>query len=280
MVDADRVRLPVQPDLARKILVSLAVEDSVEQRVWSLVSHDPALLCVLFRAANSSFFAGLQKTLSIEEAVTRLGYIEAAQRIKLACLECVGPLQGELLPLYMPCLWQHARGCALGSQWLAYRCGYQGLADQAYLAGLLHDIGKQFLLAALEEIRRCDEPGMIFPGQLIQEVLASMHVEQGLRLFEEWNLPELYKEVVANHHDEALDRQNIIVTLVKLANMGCRKLGLGLTKQPDLVLPTSGEAQFLGIDEIALAELEIMLEDHFLIGNLHLQLERQRICSV
>lgn len=64
---------------------------------------------------------------------------------------------------------------------------------------MFHDIGNQHLLAVL------------------QEMIATMHVEQGLRLFEEWNLPEIYREVVANHHDGVLDTQNILVALVKLA---------------------------------------------------------------
>lgn len=266
MVDADRVRLPVHPKLARQVTACLEAEGPESKQLWSLVSYDPALLCNLFRAANSSFFAGLQKTLSIQDAVTRLGSVKAAQVIEQACREGEGCPQGELLPRYMPSLWQHAQGCALGAKWLALRCGYQGIADQAYLAGLLHDIGKQFLLAALEEIASCGEFGITLSRQLVQEVLTTMHAEQGLRLFEDWNLPEIYKEVVADHHVEELDTQNTMVALVKLANKGCRKLGLGLTKQSDIVLPTTGEAQFLGIDEIALAEFEIMLEDRFLNG--------------
>ena len=266
MVDADRVRLPVHPKLSQQVTACLAAEGPESKQLWSLVSYDPALLCNLFRAANSSFFAGLQKTLSIEEAVTRLGSVKAGQIIEQVCQEGEGCLRGELLSRYMPSLWQHAQGCALGARWLANRCGYQGLADQVYLAGLLHDIGKQFLLSALEEIASSNELGMALPEQLVEEVLVTMHVEQGLRLFEEWNLPEVYKEVVAEHHGEEWDTQNIMVTLVKLANNGCHKLGLGLTERPDILLPTTGEAQFLGIEEIALAEFEIMLEDRFFRG--------------
>ncbi|MDH3998166.1 MAG: hypothetical protein OET90_04940, partial [Desulfuromonadales bacterium] len=58
--------------------------------------------------------------------------------------------------------------------------------------------------------------------------------------------------------------QDIIVALVRLANKACSKIGLGLTVQPELILPTTAEAQFLGVNEIVLAELEIMLEDQFL----------------
>lgn len=266
MADADRVRLPVHPELSKRVTACLAAEGPESAQLWKLVSRDPALLCNLFRAANSSFFAGLHKTISIDEAVTRLGGSKASQVIERACREGEGSPQGNLLPRYMPSLWQHALGCALGARWLANRCGYQDLSDQAYLAGLLHDIGKQFLLAALEEITRSGDFGVALSDRLVQEVIDTMHVEQGLKLFEEWNLPEVYREVVADHHDQELDTQDIVVALVKLANKGCRKAGLGLVRHPELVLPTTGEAQFLGIDEIALAEFEIMLEDHFLSG--------------
>jgi putative nucleotidyltransferase with HDIG domain len=168
----------------------------------------------------------------------------------------------------MPSLWLHAQGCALGAKWLAHRCGYQGLAEQAFLAGLLHDIGKQYLLALLEEIASCGDYNIPISDQLVMEVVATKHVELGLRMFEDWSLPETYREVVAEHHDDDWDRKNIVVALVKLANKGCRKVGLGLEHNPDLVLPTTGEAQFLGIDEIALAEYEVMLEDKFLNGKI------------
>ncbi|MDH3453509.1 MAG: HDOD domain-containing protein [Desulfuromonadales bacterium] len=266
MVDADRIRLPIHPKVAQQAAVCLAAEGPDSPKLWLLVGRDPALLCYLFRAANSSFFAGLQKTLSIEEAVTRLGSSKASQVIERVCREGAAGPQGELLSRHMPGLWRHAQGCALGARWLAKRCGYQGMADQAYLAGLLHDIGKQFLLAVLQEVSGSGELGMPLSEPLVQEVIATMHVEQGLRLFDEWNLADVYREVVADHHDEELDTQNILVVLVKLANKGCRKVGLGPTIHPDIVLPTTAEAQFLGLDEISLAEFEIMLEDHFLRG--------------
>ncbi len=266
MVAADRVHLPVHPDIGLHVSKLLSAETfDVKELRW-LIGRDPGLLCNLFRAANSSFFTGLHKTLSIEEAITRLGKNKSRQVLEQTCKQSVSASKGKLLPHYMPGLWLHSQACAAGSRWLANRCGYQELADQAYLAGLLHDVGKQFLLAALEEIAVSGQFSMRLSSQLINEVITTMHVEQGIRLFEEWNLPEIYKEVVTEHHDIELDTQNIAVALVRLANLGCRKLGLGLEKSPELVLPTTAEAQFLGIDEISLAEFEIALEDQFLAG--------------
>jgi type IV pilus assembly protein PilB len=88
---------------------------------------------------------------------------------------------------------------AVGARWLAIRCGYQGLSEQAYLAGLLHDIGKHLLIAALKEIVRCGEFGIKLADSLVVEVLATMHIEQGVRLLEEWNLAKTYQDVVADH---------------------------------------------------------------------------------
>ncbi len=266
MVDADKVHLPVHPGIAQEIAEVLAHEENGLDQIWSLAGRDPALSCNLFRAANSSFFAGLKRTLSIDEVVTRLGQDKVLEVIESACQKGRSCPQGQLTPEYMPTLWQHSQGCAEGARWLAERCGYVRLADQAYMAGLLHDIGKQFLLSVLEEITSRDELGITLTRQLVHEVLETMHVEQGLRMFKEWNLSEIYQEVIAEHHGTNLETQNIIVPLVKLANKGCSKVGLGLNQQADLILPTTAEAQFLGIDEISLAEFEIMLEDRFLDG--------------
>jgi putative nucleotidyltransferase with HDIG domain len=266
MVEADRVYLPVHPDISLHVCKLMSAETFDIRELRWLVGRDSGLLCNLFRAANSSFFSGLHKTLSIEEAITRLGQKKTRQVLEQACKESVGATKGKLLPHYMPGLWLHSQACAAGARWLSNRCGYQNLADQAYLAGLLHDVGKQFLLAAIEEIAASGQSSMTLSRQLINEVMETMHVEQGVRLFEEWNLPEIYKEVVTDHHELELDTQNIVVTLVRLANLGCRKLGLGLEKCQELVLPTTAEAQFLGIDEISLAEFEIALEDQFLGG--------------
>ena len=151
LVNADQVRLPIDPKVAQQVTAHLASEGPESGRLWSLVGRDPGLICNLFRAANSSFFAGLQKTLTIEDAVTRLGFRKAGQVIESACKTGQERSQGKLLQHYMPRLWQHSPACALGARWLANRCGYQAIVDQVYLAGLLHDIGKQLLPAVLAE---------------------------------------------------------------------------------------------------------------------------------
>ena len=68
--------------------------------------------------------------------------------------------------------------------------------------------------------------------------------------------------VCRDHHRKDYDTSNTLLVLVRLANLVCRKLGIGLLQDPDLILVTSNEAGLLGLTDITLAELEIAVEDH------------------
>ena len=262
-IAAGQVHLPVFPGVARQVTALLAAGSPPPAALEQLISHDPVLASNLFRAANSSFYKGLHKVVTIDEAITRIGVGQAVEVVVNACREGELCPRGRFSPRYITPLWQHALGCAVGARWLAGRCGYEALADQVHLAGLLHDIGKLYLLATLEQIACGPEFDGVLADQLVVEVIEKMHVELGLQLIEDWNLPDSFAAASGRHHDGGLDAHDLVVVLVKLANKGCRKVGLGCDPDPGMVLPTTAEAQFLGIDEISLAEYEIMLEDHF-----------------
>jgi HD-like signal output (HDOD) protein len=126
----------------------------------------------------------------------------------------------------------------------------------------MSEVNKPAPPTKLDNLPATYKPVMVQDGDAIARQL----IEQGRPLFEKWNLPEVYKEVVTEHHDEELDTQNIVVALVRLAHLGCRKLGLGLGKYPEIVLPTTAEAEILRSEEISLVEFEIRLEDQCLAG--------------
>lgn len=262
-IRAESIRLPVHPEVARRFRELVATGTPQPEALAELASSDPALACNLFHAANSSFYKGLQKAVTIAETITRIGVETTIETLERACREGTPDGRLQLASRYLPQLWQHSIGCALGAHWLACRCGYQALAEQARLAGLLHDIGKLFLLATLEEVSTSGEDPLTLPDQLVEEVLETMHVEQGMKLFKRWNLPDEFAAAIGQHHDTGGEKQDSIVALVRLANKGCHKLGLGWETDSSMILPTTAEAQFLGIDEISLAEYEIMLEDRF-----------------
>jgi len=94
-----------------------------------------------------------------------------------------------------------------------------------------------------------------------------MHVEQGTMLMQHRNIPDLYVEIVRQHHDETYDTNNTLLLIVRLVDIACQKVGIGLYHDPSIVLATTSEAQALGAKEVILAELEIMLENATTLGH-------------
>lgn len=69
-------------------------------------------------------------------------------------------------------------------------------------------------------------------------------------------------DIVAVHQQERWDKANVLLAMVRPSNLTCRKLGVGLNREPGVLLFASGEAQVHGLKETTLAELEIIIEDN------------------
>src|SRR5438309_30972 len=210
--------------------------------------------------ANAACCGGLSKVTTIRDAIVRLGAKQVTKVVTVVTQSQQYRTKDEIMAAYMQTLWKHSLGCALGTKWFAEKTGYKELAQEGLLAGLLHDIGQLFLLKALEDMQ-ASEPEFALSKPVIVEVLQHMHVEQGTMLMQHWNIPELYGEIVRQHHLETYDTNNTLLLMVRLVDMACKKVGIGLHHDPSIVLATTAEAQTLGAKEVVLAELEIMLED-------------------
>jgi HD-like signal output (HDOD) protein len=258
---AGALSVPVFHAVALRLTQVLARPDFSIEDVNQLISADPGLASQVLRVANSAFYAGLSKVNTIREAIIRLGSREVANLAMLTTQQDLYRSEDPSYNTLMQTLWKHAFCCAVGSKWLAAKAGLGARAQEAFLAGLLHDIGKLFLLKAMEEICRDGAMSAGAGPAVLAEVLESLHVEEGHRLMVQWHMPEIYCEVVAGHEGEVWDQGNTLLAVVRLVNSACRKLGIGLRSDPTLLLFASAEARLLGLKEVALAELEIIIED-------------------
>lgn len=258
---SNTLELPVFHSVALKLQQILEKSDYDLEEVMALIAEDQALVSKVLRVANSPFYSGLSEVSTIKDALIRLGAREIANLTMVASQADFYYSDNETLNNYMRILWNHALGCATGTRWLAEKSGYKNLAQEAFLAGLLHDIGKLFLLKVLDELDKTGQLGVSLNEALVREVLDRLHAGQGYILMQKWNLPEIYCQAVGNHHREECDTGDMLLVLVRLADLACRKCGMGMHHEPAIVLLTTQEAQILGIKEIHLAELEITIED-------------------
>jgi HD-like signal output (HDOD) protein len=76
-----------------------------------------------------------------------------------------------------------------------------------------------------------------------------------------WNFPEKYSEIARQHHTVDFDLKNMMLCMVRLADLTCNKLGIGLKTDSSMILVTALEARELRLNDIDLADFEIYLED-------------------
>lgn len=235
------IELPVFNPVALELVQLLADHDVEFDEVISTINKDPALSIQILRMANSSAYAGRYKSETIKDSVNRLG---ARQITSLAMAASQAALHTSPIPIVntvMQGLWMHSHACALGCRSLAVSTGHHELADQAYLAGLLHDIGKLYLLKAMEQINLKNQNSLDLDQETLLDVFSYMHVEQGFRIMDHWRIPDRYSSIVARHHDDEADLDDPLLCLVRLVNF--TSIQKGLSPYPQFIQPLNADAE-------------------------------------
>ena len=255
------LRLLVYSSVAAELQAIAARPDSTVDQVAAVLRNDPTLASHILRIANSSFYARLSRVTTIEAAMMRLG-LQQIVDVAVLCIQRDQYQSRDLLVAgYMQRLWRHALASALGAKWLAQRQGWRAMASEAFMAGLFHDIGALLVLMVCEDVRATRRDTSPIPENLILEVVDSMHAELGTRLILAWNLPEAYATVAQQHHATDAENATPLTRMVRVFDAACQRVGLDLATECSIAPATSADAVALDIDEVTLAELEVVLED-------------------
>jgi HD-like signal output (HDOD) protein len=260
-IAGNSVRLPVFNTTAARVQQEIGREDPDVRLIEKLIVSDQALTAEVLRFSNSSFYKGLTQVSTVRNAIVRLGINEVSNIVMMVAHENQFRSRDPFLSGVMRKLWCHALGTAMAAHWLARHCGLHGIAHEAFFGGLLHDVGKLFILTVIDDIQQSGELSGKPPVSLLMEAMDDLHATHGYTLMQHWNLPEKYSRVVRDHHAEPLETENYLVLTVRLANQTCHKMGIGLRHDAGLVLAATAEASELHLSDIDIAKLEIMLED-------------------
>ncbi|MFC1821231.1 HDOD domain-containing protein [Thermodesulfobacteriota bacterium] len=279
-LENDGITLPVFHRMAIKIQQIMCREDYGARDIARVIQRDQALASYVLKVANSAFYAGLSPVKTITDATVRLGAKSIANLVMVATQKQAYSSKRKEFRQWMDQLWSHALSSAVGSRWLAHHLGLNKIAEESFLAGLLHDIGKLLLLRIIEDLRETQSIHKSITNPVILDILENMHCQQGERLMRHQNMPDVYCQVVANHHVEDIAPDNVIINLVRLANLACAKLGVGLKHEPELMLSTTVEAMNLMANDLLLAELQVKMESHKLSFDRFLESDQDRSNSV
>ena len=255
------IRLPVFDRTALQIQQELTKEDVDQRVIENLIVCDQTLTSQVLKVANSSFYKGLSEITTVRNAIVRLGLKEVANIVTLVShrqqFKATDPQALKL----MNALWRHSVACGIGAKWLAAKGTIDIPPNEAFFAGLLHDVGKLFIITVIERLKKSQQIKQMPSGAVIDEVIDRLHCKHGYVLMKNWNLPEQYCQIVRDHHADDFDSENYLLAVVRLANHTCNKVGLGLRQDEAIVLSATQEADLLGVSDVLLAKLEIHLED-------------------
>jgi HD-like signal output (HDOD) protein len=222
-------RLPPFPPVASK-LVNLLARDGVSFReVANTLMTDAALSAEVLRLANSALASPRYPINSILEALAFAGTGRLAGLLMTLSLSKMLKRAGATATIRRS--WRHSLACALAAREFASSLGR---ADDAYQAGLFHDLGRLALLVI--------DPA-IYDEWLSQDVdlralekahFGMDHCEAGGLLIEQWKLPKLFADAARHHHDPELDPTKmtmVVHTACVVANQ------LGFSVRPVEVTP-------------------------------------------
>src|SRR5690606_15030815 len=200
-VSGGRVELPSFPDVAVRVRKVLADEDVSNEQIARVVSSDAGLAARVFALANSAALNRGGRTITdLKTAVNRIGHNNvrtAAVSFAIAQLRRAAELRH--IAKELESLWQEATMVAALAHAIASRA--RGInADESMLAGLLHNVGKIYILAPAHR----HAPLFQDPAALGQ-VMRDLHANVGKALVDNWGFPEHLSEGVGEH--ENIDRQ-------------------------------------------------------------------------
>lgn len=195
--------IPTLPSVVMQVNRVLEDEGASLGGVISIIEKDPPVTTKVLRLANSSYYGMSRQVRTVKEAILILG-LNTIRSIAVAV--SVGKLFREDLNgvLNMKDLWAHSLRCAVASKALTRHKG-AGLAEEGFICGLVHDIGKVILAMNLpDEMKAVAEKTREGEGRLWweeeREVLGFTHAEVGALIAGRWNFPEVYCDAIECHH--------------------------------------------------------------------------------
>jgi putative nucleotidyltransferase with HDIG domain len=195
--------LPTLPSTATQILDIVMNPDVSIREISKVINHDPSITTKILKIVNSAFYGFPQEINAIEQAVMILGTEEIMNLSIALSSSNVFNIRTEKCMYSPKALWHHSISTALiAANLFKSKLPYE--QHIIFTAGLLHDIGKIFLIEHFtdsysEVIMKAKENNMSF-YEMEEDRFDINHGNVGEYLANLWNIPNYYVDAIACHH--------------------------------------------------------------------------------
>ena len=207
----DDLLLPSMPEVALRVKEAAEDENATAPSLSRVISQDAALTARIMRVANSPLVRGVQQVEDLQLAISRMGIPYTANLAIGIAMEQLFQATSDLVDQRMREAWSHSTDVASLSHVLCQH--FTNLrADQAALAGLVHEIGKLPILCWADEHE--------WDALMIDEVMDALHPEIGERILLEWDFPRELANVPSQYTRFERDKEEVDYTdVVMVANL-------------------------------------------------------------
>jgi len=242
--------LPPLPQVAAQVLRLAADPDSTTDDLQRVVATDQALAAQILKIANSAMFGMVREVRTLTQAIMTLGFSTIKSIVIASSARNLYKRGGAGLQERL--LWEHALVTALAARTYA-RCLRSNRVEEAFLGGLLHDIGRTVMALKFPErygtlvrsIYNQENDGV--DAEL--EVFGFDHGMVGEALLHSWNLAPSLEVAVRWHHQPVLApvEDQALTAFVALGNQLALDRGAGLGRSESLYRATEQAMELLNL---------------------------------
>ncbi len=212
----NRLVLPTLPEIAFKVREVMQDPNSSAAQVSVVIGSDPVLSAKLLQVANSALYRAPHPIENLQSAIARLGSTVVRNIVTGMVMEQIYQSGGNpKVASKLKTLWLHSTRVGAISHVIT-RKFTKLKADQAMLAGLIHDIGAIPIYCEADNVAE-----LLDDDKRLANVVSKLHTLIGTAILDEWNFPQELIDVVAEH--ENLERnsgdQVDYVDIVTVANL-------------------------------------------------------------
>jgi len=234
----DLGEIPTLPSIATTIMEKTLDTKVNARQIAQMVEKDQALSIKVLKVANSPFYRRIKEISTIRGAVVLLGFnVLKSIVLSISVINLFNEKDKRALDFYK--FWQHSIACAVCAKAIANKV-FPASAEDAFIAGLLHDLGKvvadQLICdkgeysEVLEVMNRANSNII----QVEKKIMGIDHATLGRFLMEKWNLPSHLCRTIGYHHNlgeiEGDDVTIKLCSIIHVADIVTNHLGLGLSQ--------------------------------------------------
>jgi HD-like signal output (HDOD) protein len=223
--------LPPMPQTTFKAFELIKNPHSSYEDLAKVLETDQAIATRVLRMANSPYYGMSGKVSSIKYASAVLGLKTIEELIVMAGSSKVLGKRLEGYGMEAGDLWQHSLGVAFGSKIIASKKN-PSMANDAFSAGLIHDVGKLALDLYILERKQVFTTFLSSNGNgtflhAEREILGFDHAEIAYELCINWDVPQSLAAAIRCHHNPSLSSGNQLTYIVHVADLIAMMSGVG-----------------------------------------------------